>query len=262
VTRTRPAVLLLHGQPGGAADWTRVIRRLGTAVETIAVDRPGWDGHSQALDLEGNAGAALEHLDARGVDRAIIVGHSLGAAIAAWLAASHPRRTSALVLCAPAANRDALYPVDRWLAAPVAGELSSALMMGGLGLAVSLPALRRQIARRLELEPDYLRGARRALLAPAAWRAYAAEQRSLIADLPALEARLAQIGAPTTILAGTGDRIVPLRAQRELAAQIPQARLLTRRGAGHMLPQTRPEFVGEAILAALDPPPGSTLGDR
>jgi pimeloyl-ACP methyl ester carboxylesterase len=239
-----------------------VITRLGTAVEAIAVDRPGWDGHSHALDLEGNASAALRHLDARGFERAIVVGHSLGAAIAAWLTAWHPQRVSALVLCAPAANRDALYPVDRWLAAPVAGELSSAVMMGGLGLAISLPAVRRQIARRLELEPEYLRGARRTLLAPAAWRSYAAEQRTLIAGLPLLEARLAQITVPTTILAGTSDRVVPLRAQRALAAQIPQAGLLTLKGASHLLPQTRPEFVAEAILAALDSPPGSTLGDR
>ena len=236
--------------------------RLGPAVEAIAFDRPGWDGRSRALDLEGNARAALAHLDARGLERAIIVGHSLGAAIAVWLAVSCPRRAAALVLCAPAANRDALYRVDRWLASPVTAELSSAITMGGLGLAVSLPSLRHQIARRLDLEPRYLRDARRTLLAPGAWRAYATEQRALIAGLPALEARLGRVAGATTILAGTGDRIVPLRAQHALAAQIPQARLLIRPGAGHLLPQTRPDFVAQAILAALDALPSSTLGDR
>ena len=49
---------------------------------TVAIDRPGWDGRSVPADLTGNARAALAALDNRGIDRATIVGHSLGAAVA------------------------------------------------------------------------------------------------------------------------------------------------------------------------------------
>ncbi|HEY2006225.1 MAG TPA: alpha/beta fold hydrolase, partial [Solirubrobacteraceae bacterium] len=96
-----PAVVLLHGQPGSARDWDRVVAALGSGVRPIAVDRPGWDGRSRARDLPGNAQAVFELLDTRGIERATLVGHSLGAAIAVWAAVEHPERVAALVLAAP-----------------------------------------------------------------------------------------------------------------------------------------------------------------
>jgi pimeloyl-ACP methyl ester carboxylesterase len=252
-------VLLLHGQPGGAADWAGVVARLPALAEPVALNRPGWDGASRALDLAGNARAALAALDARGIDRAVVVGHSLGGAIAAWLAATHPGRVSALVLAAPAANVAALYPVDRWLSTPVAGELASAMTMGALGLALSVPRLRRRIAAAAGIDPDYLLTARRTVLKPAAWRAYASEQRTLVRQMPELERRLGTIAAPTTIVAGADDRIVPLRAARRLALQIPGAQLSISEHAGHLLPQCDPGLVSEAIASALAAASGSTL---
>lgn len=244
-------VLLLHGQPGGAADWDGVVARLQGRAAAIAIDRPGWDGRTRALDLAGNAQAALAALDAHRVGRAVVVGHSLGGAIAAWLAAVHPERVSALVLAAPAANLDALYPVDRWLAAPVVGELAAGASMAGLGLALSLPRLRRRIAASARIDESYLRSARDEVLRPGAWRAYAREQRTLVRDLPGLERRLAHITAPTTILAGGGDRVVPPRAARRLAQQISGARLQVSEQAGHLLPQCDPDLVAQAIATAL-----------
>jgi pimeloyl-ACP methyl ester carboxylesterase len=253
-------VLLLHGQPGGARDWQGVITELGDRAEAIAIDRPGWDGHSRAVDLAGNAHAALAALDARGIQRATVAGHSLGGAIAAWLAALYPDRVAALVLAAPAANLASLYPADRWLAAPLVGELASVTALSGLGLALSIPRLRRRIAGAAGIQPNYRRTARRALLTPAAWRAYAAEQRWLIRDLPALERQLGAIRAPTTIVVGAADRIVPPEASRALATQIEGARLVVRARAGHLLPQRNPGLIADAIVAALDRTPSSTLG--
>jgi pimeloyl-ACP methyl ester carboxylesterase len=246
----RTPVLLLHGQPGSAADWRRVIARLHGAVRTIAIDRPGWDG-SPPRDLAGNAQAALAALDAHGVDRALVAGHSLGAAIAAWLAARHPERVSALVLAAPAANVASLYRVDRWLAAPMAGELAGAAALGGVGLALSVAPVRRRIAAVAALDDAYLRGARSAVLRRSAWRAYVSEQRTLVRDLPTLEAWLPRITAPTTILAGAGDRVVPARASLQLSRQIDGARLTVSERAGHLIPQRDPALVAEAILTAL-----------
>jgi pimeloyl-ACP methyl ester carboxylesterase len=247
----RPTVLLLHGQPGGAADWDRVIAGLHGRADVLAVDRPGWDGVTPPRDLAGNADAALSALDRRGVERAIVVGHSLGAAVAAWLAATRPDRVAALVLAAPAANLAALSALDRWLAAPVAGELGGAAVLGGLGVALALAPVRRLITRTSGLDDAYLRTAGAAARRPSAWRAYAAEQRALVRGLPELEGRLDAIGAPTTIIAGRHDRVVPARAVQRLSRQIPGARLQHSARAGHLVPQRDPEVVVRAILAAL-----------
>ncbi|HTU98452.1 MAG TPA: alpha/beta hydrolase [Solirubrobacteraceae bacterium] len=244
-------VLLLHGQPGGAADWAGVLAGLDGRAEALATDRPGWDGATPARDLAGNAAAALSALDERRAERAVVVGHSLGAAVAAWLAATAPNRVSALILAAPAANLAALYPLDRWLAAPVAGEVAAGAILGGLGLALAAAPVRARIARRSRLDDAYLRAAGTAARRPSAWRAYIAEQRALIRDLPELERRLGAITAPTTIIAGTHDRVVPARAVQRLRQQIPGARLRRSAAAGHLVPQRDPQAVVSAILTAL-----------
>jgi pimeloyl-ACP methyl ester carboxylesterase len=245
-------VLLLHGQPGGAADWGGVIAGIDGQADILAVDRPGWDGRTAARDLAGNADAALACLDARGVQRAVVVGHSLGAAVAAWLAATRPDRVTALVLAAPAANLAALYALDRWMAAPVAGDVAAAALLSGLGLALAVAPVRRRIARSGRPDEPYLRAAGAAVRRPAAWRAYVAEQRALVRDLPELEQRLGAIRAPTVIIAGMQDRIVPARATQALSRQIAGARL-HHSATGHLIPQRDPGAVVAAILAGLGP---------
>ena len=230
-------ILLLHGQPGTARDWDPVIGALGGDAHAIAIDRPGWDGQTPPSDLAGNAEVALAALDRACADGATVVGHSFGAGVAAWLAIAHPDRVRALVLVAPAANLEALEPVDRLLAAPVVGELAAALAMGSIGLALAAPPLRRLITRIVGLDERYLVSVGRASLTPAAWRAFVADQRAMVADLPELNARLDEISAPVTIVVGTADRIVPIAAARALSRQIPGARLVELEHRGHLLPQ-------------------------
>ena len=245
------SVLLLHGQPGAGADWDRLCGTLGIrAPNTIAIDRPGWDGRSRVTDLAGNARAALAALDQAGVTRASVVGHSLGAAVAAWLAASAGERVSRLVLVAPAANLESLSTVDYLLAAPVIGWLASVGAMAGGGLVLGAGPLRRWVAEATALDDRYLRAAGRMLLTPAAWRAFVREQRLLVRDLPALEARLSHISAPTTIVAGTADHVVPIAAARRLAQQIPSAQLVQIEHAGHLLHVQQPGPLAEIIAGA------------
>ncbi len=245
------SVLLLHGQPGAATDWDRVCGTLGDRVpSTIAIDRPGWDGRSAVTDLAGNARAALAALDRAGVTRATVVGHSLGAAVAAWLAASARERVSHLVLVAPAANLDSLSTVDYLLAAPLVGWLASVGAMAGGGVILGTGPLRRWVAEATALDDRYLRAAGRMLLAPAAWRAFVREQRFLVRDLPALERRLRDISAPTTIVAGTGDRVVPIAAARRLAGQIRDAQLVEVEHAGHLLHVQNADRLAEVIAAS------------
>ena len=241
-------VLLLHGQPGGTHDWNRVVAAIGSAAPTIAADRPGWDGRRAAADLAGNAHAAVALLDQHGVRRATIVGHSFGGAVAAWLAAEHPERVAELVLAAPSANVASLDRLDHWLAAPVTGSIASAVASAGLGLALGVRQARRAIAARLALEESYLEAAGRVLRGPAAWRSFVAEQRVLIADLPALESRLGQISSPTTIVIGSADRVVPVASARRLATQIAGAKLVVVPGAGHLLPLRHASQLADIIV--------------
>ena len=243
-------VLLLHGQPGSARDWDLVVASLGAGANAVAVDRPGWNGRFAATDLAGNARAALAVLDARGIERAVVVGHSLGSGVAAWLAAEHPERVAALVLAAPTANTDSLNALDRWLAAPVAGHVASVTALAGLGLALSSGPVRRRIADDLALDDGYLQAAARRLLAPSTWRAFTTEQRGLVRDLPTLERLLEQISAPTTIVAGEADRIVPPASAERLAEQIRGAELVLVERAGHLLPLQHAPRLAKIIAAA------------
>jgi pimeloyl-ACP methyl ester carboxylesterase len=186
-------------------------------------------------------------LDTHGVTRATIVGHSFGAAVAAWLAASYPERVGALVLVSPAANVASLYAVDRWLAAPVGGYLATATALAGAGFALSAWPVRRAIARELAIAEPYLQAVGRRLLTRDAWRSYVVEQRALIRDLPTLESRLDQISAPTVIVAGAADQIVPVAAARQLSRQIPDAELVLINRAGHLLPLQHAERLAQII---------------
>lgn len=243
-------VLLLHGQPGSAADWRTVVGELTSrGIDALAIDRPGWGASGvEAGGLELNARAALAALGRDG-EPVTIVGHSFGAAVAAWLAVHHPERVAALVLVAPAANRAALYPFDRFLALPLAGYLTSASLMAGAGATLALGPARRLLSRPLKLEDRFLDDYGRALRSPARWSAFAREQRALVDELPALEAGLERISVDATIVTGDQDRVVPAGSPRRLADQIPGAELIVLPGAGHLIPQQQTAELVELIGA-------------
>lgn len=243
-----PPALLLHGQPGGAGDWKWVIDALAGRTEAIALQRPGYDG-SPAGGVGHSARAALGALESRGIERAVVVGHSYGGAIAAWLAAFHPERVAGLVLVSAAANRASLVAADRLLAARLVGPIASAAFLWSSGLMLQVPALRRRIAWAAQLPPDFMAAEGRRSLTLSTVATFVVEQRMLLREIPVLEAELKRVRAPTTVLVGTHDTLVPPDAGRALARQIPGARLAEVPGAGHVLNVQRPDVVAEAILA-------------
>ena len=141
----------------------------------------------------------------------------------------------------------ALYEVDRWLAAPIAGDLASATLLGAAGLALSLAPLRRLLARGFGIDDRVSSATAPRLLRPIAWRAFVVEQRALISELRELERHLDRIQAPTHVLAGTEDRIVPLSSLRTLCTQIPGAELILLERAGHLLPLQRPAELAAVV---------------
>ncbi|MFL5886032.1 MAG: alpha/beta fold hydrolase, partial [Thermoleophilaceae bacterium] len=87
-----PAVLLVHGQPGTGADWAGVARALRDRFRVIVPDRPGYGSTGgRAAGIADNADALAGMLVDRGVDSAIVAGHSWGAGVAIALAERHPQ---------------------------------------------------------------------------------------------------------------------------------------------------------------------------
>lgn len=100
------AVVLLHGIGSGAASWLQVAMGLSERARVIAWDAPGY-GPSTPLPMAAPsardyAERLLQVLDALGIERCVLVGHSLGALVASAFAQAHPQRVSRLVLISPA----------------------------------------------------------------------------------------------------------------------------------------------------------------
>ena len=105
-TGSGPAVVLLHGIGSGAGSWLEVALQLGQCARVMAWDAPGY-GDSTPLPAlapkaEDYAERLLKTLDALGIDRCLLVGHSLGAITASAFARLYPQRVCRLVLISPA----------------------------------------------------------------------------------------------------------------------------------------------------------------
>jgi uncharacterized membrane protein YbhN (UPF0104 family)/pimeloyl-ACP methyl ester carboxylesterase len=116
-------LVLLHGQPGSGADWEQVTGLLPATLHAVAADRPGY-GSSRlpAGGFAANARAVLDELDSRGIQRAVLVGHSYGGGVALSAASLAPHRVEAVVLLA-SVGPGCVSGWDRLLAAPGAGPL-------------------------------------------------------------------------------------------------------------------------------------------
>lgn len=244
-------VVLIHGAGCNLEDMRLALgERLAARHRVILVDRAGL-GWSTRQGRHGSSPAyqaamLREVLDRLAVERAAVVGHSWGGALAAAFALDHPERTAALVLLAPP-----LYPLLRhmtWLytlfALPVAGWLYART----LALPLSLPfigmALGSAFLPQLPPRGYVKRTAALLLLRPATFLANARDVADLKRNLAAHAARYPALAVPTVIIAGDRDLVVPPRPHAlAFAAAVPQARLVVLPGIGHMLHHVAAERV-------------------
>ena len=193
-------LVLLHGQPGSAADWRQLAGRLPARLHAIAADRPGY-GSSRlpASGFAANAQVVLDDLDSRGIQRAVLVGHSYGGGVALSAASLAPHRVEAVVLLA-SVGPGCVNRWDRLLAAPGAGPLC-ALAAWRLTPWIARARLARIERRRgRTLQPDehvnwQVWGHVSRGHGPL-WRTFLAEQRALLRELGELEQAIGQSRRP------------------------------------------------------------------
>ena len=236
-----PPLLLIHGLGYARWGWEPVADRLAERFRVLLFDNRGI-GESEVPPGPYTAAAmaedALQVLDEAGVERAHVVGTSLGGMVAQELALAHPARVDRLVLACTTPGGAGAFPLPQRTLALIAEAPSLAPEVAlrrfvENALADDSPEVLvdRIYAHRLASPPD-----------PAGWQAQAAAG----ASFDALD-RIGDIGAPTLILHGTDDGVVDSRNAALLAERIPDARVRLFEGRGHLFFWEDPDGFVEAV---------------
>ena len=249
-------IVLVHGASGNLQDLRIALGdRLAVNRRVILMDRPGhgWsDRPGGAADASPARQATLivQALERLGVERFVLLGHSLGGAIATALTLAYPTRIAGLVLLAPVTHPwpGGLAWYNGILSTSVIGPLFArtvALPLGALRLAGGAAS----VFAPQPAPTDYVRRAAiRLLLRPGEFVANAQDIAVLKEFVAAQAPRYAEIVAPTVILTGGADTTVsPHIHARAIAAAVPDARLIVLDGVGHMPHHTDTDAVVAAI---------------
>jgi pimeloyl-ACP methyl ester carboxylesterase len=224
-------LVFLHGIGAGAGGFDLMRARL---PGSIALNMPGfgaepWRGPAS---FETLSNWLVEKLDALGIGRAVLFGHSFGGMLALETAVRHRDRVRGLVLCCttPAfGGRDESFgaaflkarlgPLDDGMTMAELGEKSAAQMMGD----GADPAARALIAREFGATPEPV-------------------YRDIVRCLTTFDRRadLSAVDIPCLTLAGTADRAAPAKTVRRMAEALPNA-VHHDIDCGHMMPAEAPE---------------------
>jgi pimeloyl-ACP methyl ester carboxylesterase len=261
VPANAPPIVLIHGAGCNLEDMRLTLaERLAPRHRVILLDRPGM-GWSKRRGRDGSspqyqAAILREVLDAFGIDRAIIVGHSWGGALATSFALDHPDRTAALVLLgAPLYPRahptTSLYAL---FATPILGCIYARTLALPIGLSFIGPALWSAFLPQLPPR-DYLkRSAARLLLRPSTFLANSRDMADLKSNLEPQPSRYGELSMPTVVMSGSSDFVIASQLHAvPFAAAVPHAKLVILPGIGHMLHHVAVERVLAEIegLAAM-----------
>jgi len=240
-----PALLLLHGLGKSSFDWEEsVLPILARHRRVVAIDffGAGLSERSAAFAYGWDLWArqAIAALDALGIGRADVAGHSLGGTVAVFLAARHPERVRGLVLVGSA--RSVPWYFVSWLAPGVGEPMLGFRSTWGEQSRFSASHHRRALqAYRIE-------GTRDALLRYA---------RGSLFEIRGLDAALASLERPVLQLHGTEDREVPHAAAVALNEVLPTSQLISFDGGTHYLMFDFPECFARELTSFLDRSPSA-----
>lgn len=240
------ALVFLHGFPFSHQQWEPQVRALAPTHRVVAYNQRGLGGTTPApgpLTIEFLVDDLLAGLDHLGIERACLVGLSMGGYVALRAVDRHPERVHGLVLADTRAGgddnagrvkrADAIRAIQENGMKAFAAKMLPALFPAA-ALQADTPAVQ---AIRAQIEATDPLGACHALAAMAARLD--------------LRERLGAIATPTLVLVGALDTITPPADARELAAGIPGATLVEVPGAGHVSNLDAPEVVTAALRAFL-----------
>jgi pimeloyl-ACP methyl ester carboxylesterase len=274
-----PLVVFVHGLGGSTVDWAALAPALTPAAQVLGFDLVGHGrtpGTARPADLRSHQEHLAAFLRQRGGRPAILVGNSMGGLVSLLQAAREPSSVSGLVLLDPAL--------------PVARDRAPDPLVAATFASYLVPVLAGQLLalRRRRIPPEVLVRQTLALITAhpenvpaevfAAYvaqnaelrrrddvdAAYLASARSLLALMIARPARIRQamaaVRAPTLLLHGERDRLVPVRAARAAQAARPDWSLVVHPDAGHLPQLEDPRWVAAEILRWLPAPTAGPAG--
>ena len=253
-----PVLILLHGFGASTFSWREVVGPLSEVGTVVAFDRPGfglterpmpgeWAGPNPYTP-EAQAGLTVGLMDALGVERGILVGHSAGGTIALLTALTYPERVEALVLVDAAVYSGG---TPGWLR-----PILHTPQMRHLGplLVRSIQNWGMDLARSAWHDPEKL--------TPEIWEGYTRPLRAqnwdralwelTLASHP-LDLRPAGVSVPVLVITGDDDRIVPTEQSIRLAGELPRAELRVIPDCGHIPQEECPGPFLQAVKAFLLP---------
>lgn len=234
--KERPAVVLIHGAGGTHLHWPYNLRRLNNH-RVFAPDLPG-HGKSSGLgkqSVEKYAETIAEWMDAVGIERALIVGHSMGGAIAQTLCIKFPQKVTGLILIGTGArlavNQDLLEKLSIPSSTPAAIDLVTRWSWNPETNEKLLTKVREQMMsiRSAVIYGDFL-----------------------ACNNFDLTRQINRIQVPTLIIVGENDKMTPLDLNKQLERKIPTAKMCVISGCGHMVMLENPEAVADEVFGFIE----------
>src|SRR5919202_4429599 len=244
-----PPLVLLHGVGDNAFDWQWVMPALASTHRVYALDLPGSGGSAKPLTEDYSPAFftrfVAAFLDALQIDRATVIGNSLGGLVGLRLALAEPERVVALGLVSGAGlGREVTY-VLRSMALPGYGKLAVAWGKRRPGAAQRAVGRAAQIfARPWDAPREWIKEQYRLARLPGFLEAQLATvraqvglkgQREVVVD------RLVQLERPTLVVWGTRDRVIPYSHAEEAASRLQEGYLELMPECGHLPAVEQPE---------------------
>ena len=251
--RDAPVVLLLHGFGASLQAWDDWAPALEKNMRVLRIDIPGFGLSGPAVNKDYSDAADVARvialLDQLGVQQVIMAGHSMGGRIAWNLTAAHPERVSKLVLLSPDGFPDPNAKSDKTYEVPtLLGLLPYSLPKWALRMGGVTPAF----ADDSQLTPQMMQRYHDMMLAPGVRTALLERMRQTRNSDPV--ARLQSITVPTLLIWGEKDAFIPVGNAQDYLKAMPQAKLVTLPGVGHVLHEEAPQASVQVVLDFLSEP--------
>lgn len=242
-------LILIAGLSYSHWQWHKMIPGLAEHFQVIAFDNRGAgqtdkpDGPYSAPLLAGDTAALLEALD---VDRAAVMGHSMGGFVAQELALERPDLVSHLILTATHFGGAGHVPITEEAMAVLSDTAGDPGERFRRGLEVSTaPGF---AERHPDVVEEWLAYRAQNPIEPAPYQAQLAVGLALVDEGAAYAHRLDRVQAPTLILFGKHDKVVPPANARLLADKIPDSAVKILPDAGHFFPLETPDAAVQAVV--------------